>query len=60
MAITYLKSGKPQTERSEDDAQVRDVVERSLADIEARGDAAVRDLAEKFDKFTPPSFRLSS
>ena len=60
MAVTYLKSGKPQTERSEDDAQVRDVVERSLADIEARGDAAVRDLAEKFDKFTPPSFRLSA
>ena len=60
MAITYLKSGKPQTERSEDDAQVCDVVERSLADIEARGDAAVRDLAEKFDKFTPPSFRLSA
>ena len=60
MAISYLKSGKPQTERSEDDAQVRDVVERSLADIEARGDAAVRDLAEKFDKFTPPSFRLSA
>ena len=60
MAVTYLKSGKPQTERSEDDAQVRDVVERSLADIEARGDAAVRELAEKFDKFTPPSFRLSA
>ena len=60
MAVTYLKSGKPQTERSEDDAQVRDVVERSLADIEARGDVAVRDLAEKFDKFTPPSFRLSA
>ena len=60
MAVTYLKSGKPQTERSEDDAQVRDVVERSLADIEARGDAAVRDLAEKFDKFIPPSFRLSA
>jgi sulfopropanediol 3-dehydrogenase len=60
MAVTYLKSGKPQTERSEDDAQVRHVVERSLADIEARGDVAVRDLAEKFDKFTPPSFRLSA
>ncbi|WP_438996581.1 histidinol dehydrogenase [Candidatus Puniceispirillum sp.] len=60
MAITYLKSGKPQTERSEDDAKVRDVVERSLADIEVRGDAAVRDLAEKFDNFTPPSFRLSA
>ena len=60
MAITYLKSGKPQTERSEDDAKVRAVVEKSLADIEARGDAAVRDLAAKFDDFTPPSFRLSA
>lgn len=60
MAITYLKSGKPQTERSEDDAKVRAVVENSLADIEARGDAAVRDLAAKFDAFTPPSFRLSA
>ena len=40
MAIRYLKSGKPQVERSEDDAKVRAVVEAALADIEARGDAA--------------------
>ena len=46
MAIRYLKSGKPQVERSEDDAKVRAVVEAALADIEARGDAAVRELAE--------------
>ena len=59
MAIRYLKSGKPQVERSEDDAKVRGVVEAALADIEARGDAAVRELAEKFDNFSPTSYRLS-
>ena len=59
MAIRYLKSGKPQVERSEDDAKVRAVVEAALADIEARGDAAVRELAEKFDNFSPTNYRLS-
>ena len=59
MAVTYLKSGKPQAERAEDDAKVRGIVETTLADIQARGDAAVRDLSAKFDKYSPPSFRLS-
>ena len=59
MAIRYLKTGKPQNERSEDDAKVRAVVEAALADIEARGDSAVRELAEKFDNFSPESYRLS-
>ena len=59
MAIRYLKSGKPQIERSEDDAKVRAVVEDALADIEAQGDAAIRDLADKFDNYTPESYRLS-
>ena len=59
MAIRYLKSGKPQIERSKDDAKVRAVVEDALADIEARGDAAIRDLADKFDNYTPESYRLS-
>jgi len=59
MAIEYLKRGKPETERSEDDAKVRSIVEGTLKEIEARGDAAVRELSEKFDNYTPPSFRLS-
>jgi sulfopropanediol 3-dehydrogenase len=59
MAIKYLKTGKPNRERSEDDAKVRAVVEDALAQIEAHGDKAVRQLAEKFDKFSPASFRLS-
>jgi sulfopropanediol 3-dehydrogenase len=59
MAVTYLKRGKPEAQRSEDDAKVRAIVEATLKDIETRGDAAVRDLSEKFDKYSPPSFRLS-
>ncbi len=57
---TYLKSGKPQSERMQDDARVRSTVETTLADIEARGDAAIRDLSVKFDKYDPPHFRLSA
>jgi len=59
MTITYLKRGKPEAERSEDDAKVRAIVESTLKDIETRGDAAVRELSEKFDKFSPPSFKLT-
>ncbi len=58
MTITYLKRGKPAAERADDDAKVRAIVETTLKDIETRGDAAVRELSEKFDKFSPPSFRL--
>jgi sulfopropanediol 3-dehydrogenase len=59
MTVTYLKRGKPESERSEDDAKVRSNVESILTDIENRGDAAVRELSEKFDRYTPTSFRLS-
>lgn len=60
MAIQALKSGKPADVRAEDDAKVRATVESILKDIEARGDAAVRDLAQKFDGYAPPSFRLTA
>lgn len=59
MAIEHLKSGKPAEARAEDDAKVRAMVETTLADIEARGDAALRELSAKFDKYEPASFRLS-
>ena len=59
MTITYLKRGKPADQRAEDDAAVRATVESVLSDIEARGDAAIRDLSAKFDKYDPPSFRLT-
>ncbi|ABD54021.1 histidinol dehydrogenase [Jannaschia sp. CCS1] len=56
----YLKRGKPADERAEDDAKVRHTVEGILGDIEARGDAAVRDLSAKFDGYSPEAFRLSA
>ena len=59
MSITYLKRGKPEAERAEDDAKTRQIVEATLKDIETRGDAAVRELSEKFDGYTPDAFRLT-
>jgi len=59
MTIKHLKTGKPESERAEDDAKVRAVVETTLKDIETRGDAAIRDLSAKFDKYEPASFRLT-
>ena len=38
---------------------VRETVEGILTDITERGDDAVRDLSEKFDKWSPESFRLT-
>ena len=60
MAIQHLKTSKPEAERAEDDAKTRAVVEATLADIEARGDIAVRELSQKFDNYTPEAFRLSA
>lgn len=57
--IKYLKNAKPDADKAADDAKTRAVVEATLADIEARGDLAVRELAEKFDGYTPETFRLS-
>ncbi|EKE43122.1 histidinol dehydrogenase [Oceaniovalibus guishaninsula JLT2003] len=59
MTVEYLKRGKSETERGEDDAKTRKIVEQTLADIEARGDAAVRALSRKFDDYEPDSFRLT-
>jgi sulfopropanediol 3-dehydrogenase len=57
--IRHLKHGKPETERSDDDAKVRAIVENTLKAIEERGDKAVRELSEKFDGYTPERFRLT-
>ena len=60
MTIEHLKRGKSDAERGEDDAKTRAVVEATLKDIECRGDTAVRALSEKFDKYSPASFKLSA
>jgi sulfopropanediol 3-dehydrogenase len=59
MAIQFLKHGRSAEESSQDAAKVRDVVTGILADVGARGDAAVAELSKKFDNWSPESFRLS-
>lgn len=56
---TFLKRGRDPEAVAQGDAVVRTTVETILADIEKRGDAAVRELSERFDKWSPQSFRLS-
>ena len=58
--IEYLKRGKQEEARAVEDAKVRQVVEQTLHQIETHGDSAVRELSEKFDGYSPPSFRLSA
>lgn len=55
----WLKRGKDVEERAEADRQVRATVEGILGDIEKRGDAAVRELSAKFDKWERTDFRLT-
>jgi sulfopropanediol 3-dehydrogenase len=56
--IREIKAGKTEEEREEADVKVRQTVEGIIADIKTRGDAAVRELSEKFDKWSPAAFRL--
>ena len=55
----HFKTSKSATDRAADDAKVRTEAEEILADIERRGDAAVRDLSAMFDSYSPESFRLT-
>ena len=59
MAI-YLKKAVKVTETDSADAKVRQTVEQIIADVKLRGDASVRELSEKFDRWSPPNFRLST
>src|SRR5579871_4524958 len=58
--IRYLKRGATEEEKFEADRKVRQTVEAILDDVMRRGDAAVRELSVKFDKWEPQDFRLSS
>ena len=54
----WLKRGMDLQQARDADRQVRTVVESALAEIEARGDDAVRAMSIKFDGWDPASFRL--
>ena len=58
MAI-YLKRGATALAKADADRKVRDIVEAALADIEQRGDAALRDMSIRFDGWHREDYRLS-
>lgn len=55
----YLKRGATAQAKADADRKVRDIVEAALADIEQRGDAAVRDMSIRFDGWDRDDYRLS-
>ena len=55
--VEYLKTGAPHVRPVDDD--ITRAVRGYLADISARGEAAVREMSHTFDNWTPSSFRLS-
>ena len=57
--MQYLKRSVTADERAKADRGVRDIVEKTLADIEERGDAAVRELSIKFDGWDRESYALT-
>ena len=59
MTIEYLKKGIDEKQRTEDNEKVKKVVEETLSKIENEGDNYIRELSEKFDNYSPSSFKLS-
>ena len=55
----YLKTSISDDAKADADSKVRQVVEDVLADIDKRGDDAVREYSQKFDKWAPEQFKLS-
>lgn len=56
----FLKRGMDASAIKEADTKVRQTVEQILEQVETRRDAAVRELSEKFDNWSPKNFRLSA
>ncbi len=55
----WLKQAISKQDKDEAQQQVRETVEKLLADIGTRGDTAVRQLSKRFDNWEPEKFKLS-
>ncbi len=56
---THLKRRLARAVTDDIDAKVRHTVEGILADVKKRGDAAVRDYSQQFDKWGPKKLSQS-
>ena len=59
MAPKFLKSKASATESNSTASKVPDIVSSVIATIRSGGNAAVREYSEKFDRWSPESFKLS-
>ena len=57
MTIEFIKTGMNSELADETDTKVRETVEQILKDVRSRGDVAVRELSENFDKWSPENFQ---
>ena len=55
---TILKAARLDDTAASSPADVREAVSAIIADVRARGDVAVRECSERFDRWSPPRFRL--
>lgn len=59
MMVIYLKRGKVEEDIQQEDLKVSEIVRNTINKIEREGDQALKELSEKFDKWSPETFRLS-
>ncbi|MCA1024685.1 histidinol dehydrogenase [Cytobacillus kochii] len=57
--VIYLKRGKVEEDIQQEDLKVSEIVRNTINKIEKEGDQALKELSEKFDKWSPETFRLS-
>ncbi len=55
----HLKTGRTTEQSSAEAKKVRDIVTGILEDIQSRGETALCEISERFDKWSPPAFRLT-
>lgn len=59
LMVKVIKAGKSKEEVSKNDLEVSRIVADVIKEIETGGDAEVRAYSEKFDQWSPVSFRLT-
>ncbi|MCQ6268131.1 histidinol dehydrogenase [Fictibacillus sp. WQ 8-8] len=55
----FLKTGKNMEEQQRAEAQVYETVRGIINNVTSNGDKAIRELSNKFDQWSPESFRMS-
>ncbi|HVC79133.1 MAG TPA: histidinol dehydrogenase [Chloroflexota bacterium] len=58
--MEILKPGRAADPREPQDQLVQETVAGIIAAVRERGDAAVREYSERFDRWSPPQFRLDA